>query len=395
MKQLQTLFKEGERIVLRDRTERNEKRKRGELFNIFDVLNLRTSEVRTHSAFLAELLNPNGNHGLGDRFLKVFISTIPELAEWQFDTEHAHVTVEDPSAGAINEDASAGGRMDITIKSHNQIIIIENKIYAGDQYKQLVRYANYAKRFKNWMIIYLTLFKQEASAESYTDDKGEKVPYVPMGYDNDIRRWLYRCQQIAVQHPLIRETIAQYINLIKVLTHQMENNEHKKELLEVMAQNADATAAIYGVSQVEYIAYLLENRVFPVLKSVAAELDLEFGYTDNLLSAVKEAGFYFYKREWHRAGIVFYTETNGWRDFYYGISNYEGTTKLDIQGKKKLECMTQDPTDYWPYGWARLDRYQDWNRTVMPDMANGKFANYIKEVLNTILHELKEKKINL
>ena len=125
MKQLQTLFKEGERIVLRDRTERNEKRKRGELFNIFDVLNLRTSEVRTHSAFLAELLNPNGNHGLGDRFLRVFISTIPELAEWQFDTEHAHVTVEDPSAGAINEDASAGGRMDITIKSHNQIIIIE------------------------------------------------------------------------------------------------------------------------------------------------------------------------------------------------------------------------------------------------------------------------------
>ena len=42
MKQLQTLFKESERIVLRDRTERNEKRKRGELFNIFDVLNLRT-----------------------------------------------------------------------------------------------------------------------------------------------------------------------------------------------------------------------------------------------------------------------------------------------------------------------------------------------------------------
>lgn len=31
----------------------------------------------------------------------------------------------------------------------------------------------------------------------------------------------------------------------------------------------------------------------------------------------------------------------------------------------------------------------------MPDMANGKFTNYIKEVLNTILHELKEKKINL
>lgn len=53
-------------IVNRNRIEREEKRKRGELFNIFNVLDLRTNEVRTHSAFIAELLNPDGNHGLGD-----------------------------------------------------------------------------------------------------------------------------------------------------------------------------------------------------------------------------------------------------------------------------------------------------------------------------------------
>ena len=34
----------------------------GENFNIFEVLGLTTNEVRTHSAFIAELLNPKGSH---------------------------------------------------------------------------------------------------------------------------------------------------------------------------------------------------------------------------------------------------------------------------------------------------------------------------------------------
>ncbi len=66
MESLQTLLDEVRLIVNRNRIEREEKRKRGELFNIFNVLDLRTNEVRTHSAFIAELLNPDGNHGLGD-----------------------------------------------------------------------------------------------------------------------------------------------------------------------------------------------------------------------------------------------------------------------------------------------------------------------------------------
>lgn len=45
----------------------------GEEFNIFRILKLESSEVRMHSAFLAELLNPKGSHGQKDTFLKLFI----------------------------------------------------------------------------------------------------------------------------------------------------------------------------------------------------------------------------------------------------------------------------------------------------------------------------------
>lgn len=42
-----------------------------ENFNIFRILKLESSEVRLHSAFIAELLNPKGNHGQKDKFLKI------------------------------------------------------------------------------------------------------------------------------------------------------------------------------------------------------------------------------------------------------------------------------------------------------------------------------------
>ena len=52
-------------------------------------------------------------------------------------------------------------------------IIIENKIYAIDQYHQLLRYNNYGKqRFpKGFKLIYLTLDGHEASKDSLGDNE--------------------------------------------------------------------------------------------------------------------------------------------------------------------------------------------------------------------------------
>lgn len=45
----------------------------GDKFNIFSILNMERLEVRTHSAFLYELLNPRGSHNQGYDYLKLFI----------------------------------------------------------------------------------------------------------------------------------------------------------------------------------------------------------------------------------------------------------------------------------------------------------------------------------
>ena len=42
-------------------------------FNVFRVLHLERRETKLHSRFLAELLDPNGIHDQGDRFLTEFL----------------------------------------------------------------------------------------------------------------------------------------------------------------------------------------------------------------------------------------------------------------------------------------------------------------------------------
>ena len=51
---------------------RSKRRESGDMFNIFEILKAEHYEVTTHSAILAELLNPKGAHGCNDLFLKSF-----------------------------------------------------------------------------------------------------------------------------------------------------------------------------------------------------------------------------------------------------------------------------------------------------------------------------------
>ncbi|MDZ7774414.1 MAG: PD-(D/E)XK nuclease family protein [Bacteroidales bacterium] len=106
----------------------------GENFNIFSVLKVETDEVSTHSRFIAELLNPRGSHGKGDEFLKIFINYINDI----YSKELQKIEIDTNKASVITEKPIENGRIDIFIKDpKNNIILIENKIYASEQPDQL------------------------------------------------------------------------------------------------------------------------------------------------------------------------------------------------------------------------------------------------------------------
>ena len=79
---------------------RNKRRESGDMFNIFEILKAEHYEVSTHSAILAELLNPKGSHGCTDLFLKSFLEVLDQK---EFFQNLCDVTVEvENSIGALD-----------------------------------------------------------------------------------------------------------------------------------------------------------------------------------------------------------------------------------------------------------------------------------------------------
>lgn len=212
----------------------------GSKFNIFKILKVSKEETRTHSAFLAEMLNPKGSHGMGTIFLKLFLQKIGLQEKYDFDNGNIDdISVKkEKFIGYINKDYTEGGYIDIFIKINDYAIIIENKIYASDQKNQLLRYYNYKnKKFtKGFKILYLTLFGKEASEYS-CNNKITSKDYISISYKEFIIEWLHQCKKEVTSKPILRETISQYINLTKQLTAQAMIDKEYKEIWNVLAQN--------------------------------------------------------------------------------------------------------------------------------------------------------------
>lgn len=223
-----------------------------ESFNIFSLLRKDNDEVYLHSAFIADLLNPSGTHHMGFVFAELFFETVGI----EFSITN-NTTVE--AEKYLN---SGLGRADIFLKTESRQAIIENKIDAADQYMQLQRYQEYldANRQRTGVLIYLTR-DGRASPEDKSSD-GQSVTYHQLSYREDILAWLQRCQEKAVNHPPLRETIKQYIFLVRKLTGQLTNDEMTDQLAALIRQNyvaADLISKQITTIKVEAVASFLKN----------------------------------------------------------------------------------------------------------------------------------------
>lgn len=223
---VEKLLNEIGKLVVAQNERTKERYSHGELFNVFNILGLESNEVRLHSALLAELLRPNGMSGVGNVFQKAFLAILGLPENYIVD---GRVSVE-LSFGTTTD--TEGGRIDIIMEDGNHAIIIENKIYAQDQPAQLLRYTNFARDNypHGYRLLYLTLDGKEAD-----DDSAQGCPYQCISYKNEISKWLEECARISFDRPLVRETIRQYINLIKQLTNQSMGTLEDNKLVELVA----------------------------------------------------------------------------------------------------------------------------------------------------------------
>lgn len=188
-----------------------------ESFNIFEMLGQSSREM-THSAFIAGLLNPKGNHNAGPSFLDLFLQkfNLPH-----FDSNSAEVIVE-KDCGKEREDDKGnhlGGRIDIYLRDNDEnIIVIENKIYASDQDYQLERYWNSTDC--KAALIYLTLDGHQPSARSIGNITNPTdircVSY------SEIKEWLKVCRHSEQCLEDVKFAILQYMNNLDNLISEFE-----------------------------------------------------------------------------------------------------------------------------------------------------------------------------
>ncbi len=396
MDAFQMLLRDVSRIVVRDKQEQEDCRKRGEYFNVFSILNLEANETRTHSAFIAELLNPKGGHGVGDAFLKAFLSIL-DLDNFDFDTVFAEVQVE-YHIGFKNEDSTVGGRIDILITSKDKAILIENKIYAGDQENQLIRYFNFAKDkyADNFRLLYLTLDGHDASEYSNKNEDRQLEldrDYFLVGYNQKILLWLERCIELAACHPLVRETIRQYKSLIEQLTGKNMNENNNQELIALLtnAGNVEATLAILE-NQME-ITKIVKQRFFDELKNWVESKGWLFGSDGNVLEGGKYQGIFIYKEEFQPWAIWFYQETIS-PGVFYGISYYGG--KLVEIKQQQYYNFSGGASKEWPFGYQYFNQYRYWNDiNTLRNMTNGKVLKAMQEIIEPIMQDIESGVIDL
>lgn len=336
----------------------------GTRFNIFHILGVSHYE-NTHSTILAELLNPEGTHGLHNSFLKLFLD-INQIEG--FDSRNALVRTE----VAVSE----YGRIDILIESSNWAVIIENKFYAKDQPEQLKRYNEYAigkYGVGNYMILYLTPDGRYAS-----DDSGRGVDYRCISYKKTIIEWLGQCVGIAVHRPLVRETINQYINYLKQLTGQDMSTIVQSEIINLLSKAENIESVLQIPTYIEAVKDAIMTKM---IQSVA----LECGVKGGLRTDLKEREFYFYKESWKEGTSIYFGLDKG--KVYYAIK-----TKESLDGKAKpeiyLEHLFEEGIDAFdPYGYGYICEY-DWltNNHIWVEMADGSFAKkYIIPSVKKIL----------
>ena len=229
--------------------------KTGARFNIFQILVVNQHE-NTHSKIIASFLNPNGKHGLKDSFLALFLMKCfsdDELRDFDFNTENAKVITE---SFAPTDDKS--GRIDILVKSGAKGIIIENKFLAGDQETQLKRYDEWARKnlTAGYKILYLTKDGHKASEQS-----GFGISYKAISYKKEITDWLEVCCMKSAAFPLVRETLVQYLNIIKHYTGGSMSAIAQEKIVSLLSSEENIKTA-----------KLIAKNYDKVLKAKSAEL---------------------------------------------------------------------------------------------------------------------------
>ena len=339
-------------------------------FNIFRILRSESDEVNLHSRFLFELLNPNGSHGLGDAFLRLFIK------ECQLqDLNYGNVKV-------MREHAN----IDVLIQDNLHAIVIENKIYAGDQHEQLNSYHQYVGRNRRPKLLYLTLRGEQPSDWSIGELKNltnysELVQTI--SYSKEINDWLTDCIKEAVMQPALRETLVQYQNLIRHLSGSNMDENEKQDVLHLLSQDNNAERAVLIARNWNHVRWHAEWDFWTELETLVErtyKISSTRKFSDDKLSVMIHGsrnrdphyGLMFCVGNFQGSDVNVAIERGAWGPLFYGFHLFSSDATINVRAQQAMRAMSAGPEESWTswkYPSAEID-FNEFSNSVTLQLAN-------------------------
>ncbi|MDQ8207010.1 PD-(D/E)XK nuclease family protein [Coraliomargarita sp. SDUM461003] len=358
-------------------------RETGGNFNLMQILGVGHYEVKTHSPILAELLNPKGSHGQGAAFLDLFID---QLEITDFDTTTARVDQE-YHIGPVTK--TSGGRIDILLRdAKGGCIMIENKIYAEEQQNQILRYHN---AFKEGHILFLTLDGSPPVSIAKTHpDKLQSIAYATHIID-----WLEACRKEATTVPTVRESITQYIHLIKALTNQNTNSRMSQKITAAALQNPESLQAFFAVRNAESdVKRDILNTFREKLTLLAEKHKLHLSGPEDDFGAVYSSAS-FHSDNWPTPlCICFEFQGSNFSNLIFGLSDQgklEQAVRNTFRESFNKTYGNSKQTGYWP-AWNYWSRHRNWNADTFQAIQFGHFVDDLEheliqmiDIINTVL----------
>ena len=368
-------------------------------YNLFLALFDASDEVRLHSRFICSLLDPNSPHYQKELFLELFIKACG-LEDFGLNSQIAKVYKEYEN-------------IDIYITDGTKHIILENKIYAGDQEAQIKRYIKTIQQENgNEAEIYvLFLSPQGREPTGYSldglkikdgrisNEKGDEIAkFKAISYDKEITAWLDLCLEETGNLTNLSAVISQYKNVIEKIYGkykgvQMDANEISKIILE----NYDIVEEIKN----KYFDIASSNKLNEFMSNVKTELEKRLSqewHVDDIKDADTKRYFSpisFYKYDWGRNSIINFTLDFDSRNFlnpYIGLKyNESGNNKerIGINKERIKDIQAKFTFAEWKIGttfarWKWLKKDQFLREIIVNKYSETELVNELIKMKNEL-----------
>ena len=330
-------------------SEYNEKSGRKKNYNIFKVLEMTDREVLM-CRVLTDFLNPEGAHGKGTKYLKIFLDKIIHRVDYERICASAHVFKEYRITGER--------RIDIVIESLDIFIPIEVKIHAEEQKSQCFDYYMYAKQKDNQpQIIYLTKKGTMPSSDSLCSADGkqslEKENVLCISFAEDICHFMEMIIN-SEENWIIKEIAKQYCDAIKEFTVHIDE-ELQMEIVNKICENEQRFRSMLVIEQVaqkakaKLIYDLMEEfelQMKPILERYGLEKESKFNWYEYKAQATER---YYRQNESTYPGLNYVFSdivlSNGiqlWFRIEVDNNLFAGICLFDTESKSEFNISDQD-----------------------------------------------------